>query len=365
MNDTLVIIVPLLLFIVLWIALAQLRRAPLQASTHFGLAVTLIVLTVFGLWTMVSSNSGGFSGLIIYGWIIYGIPVGVFAYLLGVSSFTLVRTIRLWRLGESPPGRHKVVLPIVFIVSFLVIVIGYFYVEHLESGLIGQQTTEVSLRHLYRNPVVRIFPHLRVRLAGHRSIPLDILAKLFDDSNYQVWWASCKNDKATQELLRKASKSSWSKSKECVLANRNAPIELLREWSGDTDDRIRGFVARHKNTPPDVLLLLSRDDSQSVQGSVAINAAASGEALTRLANSDNPLQRGNVARHVNTPASVLKQLAKDPDPKVRLGLLFRVHLPLHIIEILLNDTNEEVQDRARYRLREHERQRKVDLLINE
>ena len=62
MSNTLIIIVPLLLLIVLWIAIAQLRRAPLQASTHFGLAVTLVILTVFGLWTMVSLNSGGFSG---------------------------------------------------------------------------------------------------------------------------------------------------------------------------------------------------------------------------------------------------------------------------------------------------------------
>ena len=366
MTNTLIIIVPLLLLIVLWITIAQLRRAPLQASTHFGFAVTLIILTVFGLWTMVSLNSGGwFSGLVIDGWIVLCVPAGVVAYLLGISSFTLVRSKQSWRLREqgevidaqAPPGRGKVVLSFVFVALFLVIVSGYFYIEYLEPRLTNQQATETSLRHLYHNPMVRLFPHLRARLGSHHSIPLDILARLFDDSNQTVWWAACMNDKATHELLHKASKSSWPNNKECVLANRNAPVELLREWSRDDDDRIRRYIARHKNTPPDVLLLLSRDDSQFVQGSVAINAAAPAEALTRLATSDNPLLRGNVAAHANTPVSVLEQLAKDPDPKVRLRVLSYVHqsLHIHIIETLLNDTNEEVRAMAKRRLIDHQR----------
>lgn len=364
MSNTLIIIVPLLLLIVLWIALAQLRRAPLQASTNFGLAATLITMTVFGLWTMVSLNLGEFSGLVIYVWITYGVPVGLVTYLLGVSSFILVRSKQLWRLreqdevidGEMQLSRRKAVLSLVFVALFLVIVSGYFYIKYLESRF-EQQATEANLRHLYHNPVVRLFPHLRVRLGHHHSIPLDMLARLFDDSNQSVWWAACMNDKATHELLRKASKSSWPNNKECVLANRNAPVELLREWSRDDDDRIRRYIARHNNTPPDVLLLLSRDDSQSVQGSVATNAAAPGEALTQLATSDNPMQRSNVAAHANTPVSVLEQLAKDPDPKVRLRVLSHVHqsLHIHIIETLLNDTNEEVRAMATRRLIDHQR----------
>ena len=365
MSNTLIVIVPLLLLIVLWIALVQLRRAPLQASTHFGLAVTLIILMVFGLWTMVSLNSGEFSGLVIYSWIAYCVPMGVVTYLLGISSFTLARSILSRRLreqgevidGQARPGRVKVVISLVFVAFFLVIVSAYFYIEHLESRLSKQQATETNLRHLYHNPMVRLFPHLRARLGHHHSIPLDLLARLFDDSNQSVWWAACTNDKATHELLRKAGKSSWHNNRECVLANRNAPVELLREWSRVDDDRIRRDVAMHKNTPQDVLLFLSRDDSPSVQGSVAINPATSGEALTRLATSDNPMQRGNVAAHANTPVSVLEQLAKDPDSKVRLRVLSYVHqsLHIHIIETLLNDTNEEVRAMAKRRLIEHQR----------
>lgn len=362
MNNTLIIIVPLLLLIVLWIALVQLRRTPLQASTHFGLAVTLIVLMVFGLWTMVSLNSGGFSGLAIYGWIVFCIPTGVVTYLLGVSSFTLARSIQSKQLreqevvidGQAPPGRVKLVMSFTFVTLFLVIISGYFYIEHLKPQLTNQQATETSLRHLYHNPVVRLFPHLRARLGFNHSIPLDLLVRLFDDSNQNVWWAACMNNKATHELLLKASKSSWPNNKECVLANRNAPVELLREWSRVDNDRIRSDIARHKNTPPDVLLLLSRDDSQSVRWSVANNAATPGEALIWLASSDNPKLRGNVAANVNTPTSVLEQLAKDPDHNVRLKVLYNAPRPLHIIKVLLNDINEEVRGMAKRRLIEYQ-----------
>ena len=323
MNNTLIIIVPLLLLIALWIVLAQLRREPLQASTHFGFTITLIVLIGFGLWTMVSlSSSGWLSGMSIYLWMLLCVPVGIVTYLLAIASFTLFHARKSHQQSEdlekdASVNRRKVQLSFAFVALFLIITTGYFYVEHLESRLRGQQATETSLRALYHNPMVRLFPHLRARLGYHHTIPLDLLAKLFDDSNQDVWWVACMNDKATDELLYKASKSSWPNNKECVLANRNAPVELLREWSRADNDRIRGYVARHKNTPADVLLVLSMDDSSSVRGSVAINVAASGEALARLAESDNPNQRGNVASHVNTPVFVLETLAKDPDTKVR------------------------------------------------
>ena len=363
MNDTLIIIISLLLFIVLWIMLAWLHKAPLKTSTHFSFAITLITLIGFGLWTMTSLNSGGFSGLVIYGWMVYGVPVAVVTYLLAVSFFTLARSVQLWRLKESkeviargvPPSRAKTLGSLVFVVLILISGLGYFYVEYLESQLRKQQLTETDIRDYYHNPMVRLLPDLRASLGRHHSTPLDILAKLFDDSNKNVWWTACMNNKATHELLLQASKSSWPNHKECVLANSNAPVELLRAWAGNDNERIRRYIARHKNTPPDILLILSRDNSLSVQGSVAINQAAPGEALTWLATSDNPLLRGNVARHTNTPVSVLEQLAKDSDPKVRLAVLLKPPKPLHIIEMMLNDTDKEVRAMAKRRLIDNDR----------
>lgn len=353
MND-LIIIIPLLLLIVFWIALAHLRREPLKASTHFGLAATLIILAVFGLWTMANLSSGGaFSGLALYGWISYSVPAGVMTYLLAVAGFTLFRSVRLRLKKERggkvekdvPPSRKKVMLSFVFIALLLVIIGGGLYVEHLESKF-GQKTTESNIRDLYRNPIVTLFPYLRARLARQHHIPLDLLAKLFDDSNQNVRWSACLNDRASHELIRKAYKSSWSRNKECVLVNRNAPADLLRELSGDDDESIRNHVARHKNTPPDILMVLSKDESKYVQGSVANNPATPGEALTWLVKSDDYRQRANIATHVNAPISLLEQLAKDNNTFVRLQVLSRVQLPRHIIDTLVNDKNEEVSAQA-------------------
>ena len=95
MHNTLILILPLLLLIVLWVSLVLLRQAPLHSSTHFGFSVTLIILAGYALWILGQlSITGGFSGLAIYGWMIFCVPTGVITYLLAVFSFNQVRSMK-------------------------------------------------------------------------------------------------------------------------------------------------------------------------------------------------------------------------------------------------------------------------------
>ena len=96
MNNTLILIMPLLLLIALWISLVLIRRVPLHASTHFGFSVTLIILAGYALWILGQlSKTGGFSGLAIYGWIVFCVPTGVATYLLAVFSFKQARSMKI------------------------------------------------------------------------------------------------------------------------------------------------------------------------------------------------------------------------------------------------------------------------------
>ncbi len=379
MDDLLILIFPLILLIFFWIGLAVLRKAPLQTSTHFGFAITLCVIATYALWTMNSlGETGMLSRIAFFGWKIYWIPVAAVTYLLVISVFTISRSWSLWQhkekkeptkdqaqpslrkqkdpnIKQTLPHVTKSVLSIVFITIFLFISAGYFYIRHLESQIDSSKTTEAELRQMYYNPVVHIYPDLRARIAWNRSVPLDILLKLFNDSNKMVRCAAYQNDNATPELLQKTIKSSWSKHKICLLATNNAPVEFLRQVAVDNDDRIRRYVARHSNTPPDVLLSLSKDNSKSVRLSVASNHSTPGEALAQLAKSDNSNQRRLVAQNLNTPMYVLEQLMNDPDPKVRLGLLFHYDMPkrLDIVKTLRNDTNEKIQSTAKSLLKDY------------
>ena len=108
MDDLLIFISPALFLVILWVTLAKLRKARLRTSTHFGFAITLCVLTTYGLWALDNLGRGKFSGLILFfGWMYYWIPVAAVTYLLVISCFTISRSWLLWRHKKIKEAANK------------------------------------------------------------------------------------------------------------------------------------------------------------------------------------------------------------------------------------------------------------------
>ena len=89
--------------------------------------------------------------------------------------------------------------------------------------------------------------------------------------------------------------------------NKNAPVEILAELANDDDWEVRKEVGRNKNSPAVILEKLAGDDDWRVREGVAWNEKASGEVLEKLA-SDRCEVRYAVLMNKHAPIGLVKRI---------------------------------------------------------
>jgi hypothetical protein len=91
--------------------------------------------------------------------------------------------------------------------------------------------------------VIDRYPEARVWVAHNKTVPIEALAILAEDSNPKVRFA--------------------------VSAKRKLTSEILNRLAGDPDESVRLQVARHRNTTKETLGRLARDDWKNVASAAA------------------------------------------------------------------------------------------------
>lgn len=103
--------------------------------------------------------------------------------------------------------------------------------------------------------VLSKYPEMKIWVAHNKTVPLEILAILADDSDPEVRWSVARKRKLSATLFAK-------------LAN-------------DDDDSVRAAVAINKKTPAEVLKLLINDPWEEVRNQAKANLSRLGVPLPK------------------------------------------------------------------------------------
>lgn len=87
--------------------------------------------------------------------------------------------------------------------------------------------------------VIDAYPGMRSWVAHNKTVPIEILAILADDSDAEVRSAVADKRKLTAELFRHLAEDSDDSVRARVAYNRKTPIELLEYLAVDTADLVR------------------------------------------------------------------------------------------------------------------------------
>ena len=104
-----------------------------------------------------------------------------------------------------------------------------------------------------------------------------------------------------------------------LVDNPNVPLEILSKLVEDSDYRVATALATSYRTPISILEVLASYGDIHVRCSVASNFKTATATLEKLANDPDWSVRREVAWHPNTPDYVLEKLKNDPNSEVRLS----------------------------------------------
>jgi hypothetical protein len=198
-------------------------------------------------------------------------------------------------------------------------------------------------------------PSSRARLAIARDnrMPVELLAELGGDPEFEVHWAVARNRAAPAEILARLARDRGQEVRQSVAKNPAAPAAVLAELARAGNVKVRTAVGENPTAPAAMLAELARANEEplprpglrlmrdSPSGSdvcraVAANSGTPAEALARLAHHSHPKVRQSVAANRAAPAEALAVLGHDPDLEVCLSVAANPATPAEMLACLAN-----------------------------
>jgi hypothetical protein len=159
---------------------------------------------------------------------------------------------------------------------------------------------------------------VRQSLAGSRTAPAAILARLAEDPEWSVRYVAGSNPSTPEEARARLGADENAIVRAMCLST--PPAELGRLATSD-EGGSRHFALRNPGTPLDVLEAMAADPtgegSLAARYVLAWSPRARAACLEALASDELVDVREGVASNANAPPALLRRLAKDGHPKVR------------------------------------------------
>ncbi|MFN6479240.1 hypothetical protein [Nostoc sp. DedQUE07] len=222
------------------------------------------------------------------------------------------------------------------------------------------------------------------------NVPVSILEKLADKSDYKVQLLALVNNVQTQKVVfNRLNQINDSYIVESARLHINLAGELTEGYEQKVKEVIQGAISCDRNvfaydlvvpaqicfipefivecwvrepiyehylcrriayspaTSASILKHLAKHTDGYTRNGVAQNPNTSAEALRKLASKQEAGEpRIFLARNLNTPSDVLESLSKDRDKKVRISVAENPNTPLTVLQYLGNDTERNVAEAA-------------------